>query len=219
MRSPTGVLVAAAILSASFVFAAEQAPSLMIIQAAGAKLRPLMHELPPPDPAEQVDEPASKSKEPGQTFDEYLSSNPNRPNRTRPAFYLQCIGDFDPKNDRLFDDIEEFLGIAFNTSLKRSPSLAISSIPHSVRHDAGGWGKAGFLATRLLESAVARERPKDAVSMLAVTNEELWTGEGLKIVFGRASFERHVADVPRANWRRRTRSRSRPGTSAESRVA
>jgi len=128
MRPPAGVLVAAAILSASFVLAAEQAPSLMTIQAAGAKLRPLMRDLPPPAPAEQVPESAPKSKEPGQTFDEYLSSNPNHPNRTRPAFYVQSIGDLDSNEIRLVDDIEEFLPFQWRRGWINSLEKCLRSI-------------------------------------------------------------------------------------------
>jgi archaemetzincin len=188
MRRTLSVFAAATFLSAS-VDGAEHGPNLVTIQTAGAKLRALMRGLPPPEPS---DEPARK-KEPGQTFDEYLASNPNRPNRTRPAFYLRIIGELNPGEDRLVDEIERFLRIAYGTPFKRAEAIPVASIPRMVSYEPDGWGGRGFLATRLLDRVVAPQRPKDAASVLALTAQFLWTGEGIKTVFGRASFEKNVA--------------------------
>ena len=42
--------------------------------------------------------------EPGQTFDEYLVSRPNRPTATRTTIYIQPLGEFDEKQSPLIDD-------------------------------------------------------------------------------------------------------------------
>ena len=54
-------------------------PELRAIRASGARIRPLHHDKTPPQPGEWLD----KHLEVGQTFDEYLDSNPNRPNAHR----------------------------------------------------------------------------------------------------------------------------------------
>ena len=55
--------------------AAEGSPEVRIIRAAGDAIRPLHSAMGKPKPGEWLDE----HPEPGQTFDVYLTSSPNRP--------------------------------------------------------------------------------------------------------------------------------------------
>jgi archaemetzincin len=182
-------MLAAVLHFADSANGADRVPTLIAMQAAGAKLRILMQELPPPDPSEEP----PKAKEPGQTFEEYLASNPNRPTRARPAFYLQSVGELDSKQKRLAGEVEAFLNIAYGTSIKWTDAIPAASIPPSVLYAPAGWGPSGYRATSILEKVIALHRPKDATSVLALTADNLWTGEGLKVVFGRASFEKNIA--------------------------
>jgi archaemetzincin len=191
MRRILGALGVVLLLT-SLARAADRIPSLIAMQTAGSKLRSLMLALPPPEPSEEPSDP-SERKEPGQTFDEYLASNPNRPSRTRPAFYLQAVGDLDSMQKRLISEVEAFLNIAYGTSVKWAEAIPVASIPTSVLYKPSEWGPSGYRATSILEKVIVLHRPKDATSVLALTTDDLWTGEGLKVVFGRASFERHVA--------------------------
>jgi archaemetzincin len=64
---------------------------LRTIRAAGQAIGPL-HE---PIRATQQGDWLDEHDEPGQTFEEYLRSDPRRPAESRTTMYLQPLGDFD----------------------------------------------------------------------------------------------------------------------------
>ena len=52
-------------------------------------------------------------KEPGQTFDEFKASEPNRPGQNQHVIYLQPLGDFAPEHSPSNDKLREFAAAFF----------------------------------------------------------------------------------------------------------
>lgn len=64
------------------------------IREAGTKIEPLHQRKRPAGPNDWL----AQHKEAGQTFDQYLKSNPNRPTATRTTLYVQPLGKFTKKS-------------------------------------------------------------------------------------------------------------------------
>ena len=84
-------------------------------------LRPLHEKLGKPKPGEWLD----SHKEPGQTFSQYASKNPNvlRPQRNK--LYIQPIGDFSDKQNEILEAAREYMSLYFQCEaclLYTSPS-------------------------------------------------------------------------------------------------
>ena len=84
------VLGGSATFAGQRIWAAPEPTTSVFYQAAADQIRPLFETK---KPAQAGDWLADK-KEPGQTFAQYLTTNPNRRTATRAKLYLQPIGDF-----------------------------------------------------------------------------------------------------------------------------
>ena len=64
--------------------------------------------------------------EPGQAFDEFKASRPNRPTQERHVIYLQPLGDFAPERSPSIDKLREFAAAFFAMEVKALPPISIS---------------------------------------------------------------------------------------------
>lgn len=78
------------------------------IRQAGSKIEPLHQRKRPSGPHDWL----AQHKEAGQTFDQYLKSNPNRPTATRTTLYVQPLGDFSETIARQVDETADFLSLS-----------------------------------------------------------------------------------------------------------
>ena len=129
--------------------------------------------------------------EPGQTFEEYRVTRPNRPTATRTTIYIQPLGEFDEKQSPLIDDTAEMMHIFFGVPVKRLEPIALDAIPDKARRTHPEWDVKQILSTYLLELLEDR-RPRDAVAVIALTTSDLWPGKGWNFVFGQASLTSRV---------------------------
>ena len=137
-------------------------------------------------------------QEEGQTYDEFLKSNPNRPGQGgRKFIYLQPVGEF-PKEAPKLEVLKAYLEAYFHPMpVKLSKSLRLkSSSSIQTRGDQ-------LNSTDLL-NALQKRVPYDAHVMMAVTMKDLYPGPKWNFVFGVArlkdrcgvfSFARYGADA------------------------
>jgi archaemetzincin len=163
--------------------APEGSPEVRIIRAAGDAIRPLHTAMGKPKPGEWLDQ----HPEPGQTFDAYLTSSPNRPDVRRTTIYLQPLGDFDTAQENLLAATVDLLGRFYGTPVKRLDKISMEAIPASARRVHPKWGDRQILTTFVLD-LLKQRRPDDAVAVLALTAADLWPGENWNFVFGQASL-------------------------------
>ncbi len=103
-------------------------------------------------------------KEAGQTFDQYIAGDPNRPSRTRTTIYIQPIGSFSKTERKLLDATADLLGRFYNVPVKTLEPLALDVIPADARRINANTKAEQLLTTYILEKLLPNRRPDDAVA-------------------------------------------------------
>ena len=182
------VLGGSATLVGQRIWAAPEPATSAFYQAAADQIRPLFEAKKPPQPGDWL----ADQKEPGQTFAQYLTTDPNRRTAERTKLYLQPIGDFTEMETSMAGKLKEFMQRCFGMEVVTLAKIGLEKIPNSARRDAPSLGKKQLLTTHLLDKLLLPSRPKDAVAVLAITSSDLWPGDGWNYVFGQASLEERV---------------------------
>jgi archaemetzincin len=146
------------------------APGLAALRESAETLRSLMQEKTKPRAGDWL----AEHEEPGQTFDQYMKSRPNRPTAKRTTLYIQPIGDFSQAQQQLVKDTAELMGVVFGVPVKTLDPLADAAIPDSARRTHPTWGMKQFLSTYILDEVLLPRRPEDAVAVLGLTATDLY---------------------------------------------
>jgi archaemetzincin len=131
--------------------------------------------------------------EPGQSYDDYTASRPNRPDSTRSTIYLQPLGDFSAGRAPSLPLLADFAAAFFTLDVELLPAWTDISAggrevtgrrnPHS--------GHEQLLTTDILQGL--RDRlPPDAFCVLGITMEDLYPHPSWNFVFGQASLRDRV---------------------------
>lgn len=159
-----------------------QAPSRQQLLSAIRRLEPLARRQPEPKGGDWRD----RHIEPGQTFTQWLTSEPALPDRQRCRIYLQPLGDFSAEQQKILRRVASFLEAAFHLPVRTNKPLGLEIIPDKARR-LSRWGQEQILTTYVLEKVLKPRLPEDAACVLALTAGDLWPGEGANFVFGQAS--------------------------------
>ena len=165
-------------------------PSRDAIRAAGRALAAPEVKLPPPEKGEWLDE----HKEPGQSFDQYLASNPNRPTAKRTTLYVQPLGEFQGREKELLARTVEMLGLFYDMPVKTLDPIGLDVLPKEAHRVHPRWGVKQVDSLAVLQLLRTR-RPDDAVAVLALTTSDLWPNDKVRawnFVFGQASLRDRV---------------------------
>lgn len=163
-------------------------PELKALREAAEALRPLMEKKTPPRAGDWL----AVHEEPGQTFDQYKSSRPNRPTSQRTKLYIQPIGDFTKVQQQLVEDTAELMGITFGLPVATLAPLAEATIPDSARRTHPTWGVKQVHSKYVLDEVLLPRRPADAVAVLGLTMTDLFPEPTWNFVFGEASLRDRV---------------------------
>jgi archaemetzincin len=128
--------------------------------------------------------------EPGQTFDEFKTSRPNRPTQSRRIVYLQPLGDFAPERSPSIDKLREFAAAFFAVEVKALPPISIQSSKFQTRRNPVT-GNQQILTGDVLTFLTSR-LSADAFCILAITMEDLYPEPSWNFVFGQASLRDRV---------------------------
>jgi archaemetzincin len=90
--------------------------------------------------------------------------------------------------ERIVDRTAEFLGDYFSLPVKIREGIGLRTVPAHARRRAGLLHDEQLLTTYLLNDMLKPRLPRDAVALIAITNMDLWPGEGWNYVFGQASL-------------------------------
>src|SRR5256885_5586540 len=74
-------------------------------------------------------------EEPGQTFDQFKASQPNRPMQSRRVLYLQPLGNFAPERSPPIDKLREFAAAFFTMEVKALPPIPIDASKFTARRN------------------------------------------------------------------------------------
>jgi archaemetzincin len=163
-------------------------PGIDNLRQAAIKIEPLHEKKRPPGPRDWL----AQHKEAGQTFDQYLKSNPNRPTATRTRLYVQPLGEFTKRQQSLIGETAELMSRFYNLPVQTLDPLGLELIPPEAQRVHPQWGDYQILTTYVLDKLLKPRRPKDAVAMLALTASDLWPGDNWNFVFGQASLSERV---------------------------
>ncbi len=150
------------------------------------KLAPLHKKMGPPKPGDWL----ATHKEPGQTFVEYVRSNPVKPSGYRQILYVQPLGEFSPSQLKIVQQTVQYMQIYFGLTVITKPAIGLDEIPNNARRQQN---KHVQLHTKYILHQLLKPRlPKNALATIAFTAEDLYPGDGWNYVFGQASTRNRV---------------------------
>jgi len=128
--------------------------------------------------------------EPGQTFEQFAASTPNRPDAQRGAIYLQPLGEFPASQSPSLGTLRECAAAYFQMEVKTLAPMAVDTNKVSTRvHPATK--KRQLLAPDVM-ALLKQELPADAFCLLGITMEDLYPEPSWNFVFGQASLRERV---------------------------
>ncbi len=175
-------------LAAGSCASEEDPPEVKALLEAMEKLRPLHKRLGKPPPGDWL----TAHHEPGQTFRQYLRSNPVTPTDERKVIYIQPLGEFTEGQRKVVTLTAEFMGLYFGLPVRIKEDLPLSLIPARARRRHPSWGMKQILTSYVLDEVLTPRRPDDAAAYIAFTASDLWPGPGWNFVFGQASLRQRV---------------------------
>jgi len=132
----------------------------------------------------------AEHRESGQSFDEYLLSQPTTPTPLRRTIVVMPLGDLTGAAKSIVALTTEYLGLHFGLPMRAVEAQSLDEVPASARRRKFGTTqlRSGWLIERVLEPAL----PDDAAALIGFTDVDLWPGHGWNFVFGEASLSDRV---------------------------
>jgi archaemetzincin len=128
--------------------------------------------------------------EPGQTFEQFIRSKPNRPDQTRNRIYLFPLGDFPREGSPPVEFLKEYTEIFFGMGAEvlspkpgAQPRFTTRINPLTRKRQILSMDVLSYLKSLL---------PGDAFCLLAITMEDLYPDPAWNFVFGQASLRDRV---------------------------
>jgi archaemetzincin len=129
-------------------------------------------------------------REPGQTFEEFRRSHPNRPDGQRRIIYLQPLGNFLEQQSPSLEKLREYAAGFFQMEGKALVPITIGPGSFTTRTNSMT-GRRQILTTDVLHWLKGR-LPGDGFCLLAITMEDLYPDAAWNFVFGQASLNERV---------------------------
>ncbi len=131
--------------------------------------------------------------EPGQTFDEYLNSDPVKPTKERQKIYVLPLGAFTLQQKKIIDITAGYLAAFYDMpvstmaakSIKRPLSVKNSRHNQFTHNDQI---RTGYILDEVLKPIL----PADGAALIAFTSDDLYPDISMNYVFGQASLENRV---------------------------
>jgi archaemetzincin len=130
-------------------------------------------------------------KEPGQTLNRYQAVHPVRATSLQNTIYLLPLGTFSKAQQNVIKYTADYLTLYFSLPTKVLPVLSDSLIPTDARRERGG-GSVQLLAPYILDSVLKERIPNDALSLMAITEKDLYPKSSWSFVFGLATLKERV---------------------------
>jgi archaemetzincin len=128
--------------------------------------------------------------EPGQTFQAFVNSRPNRPDNRRRKIYLQPLGDLSQSGGPSAGKLAEFASAFFALDVAVLPALNLSEFRVTERRNPYS-GQKQILTADVLALLQSR-LPNDAFALVGITMIDLYPDPQWNFVFGQASLRDRV---------------------------
>jgi len=124
--------------------------------------------------------------EAGQSFEDFVKSNPKKPDKKHNKIYLQPLGQFPKEPNDLLINLKEYTSAYFCMDVVVLPALDLKNRNFTSRTNPYTQNRQ-LLTTDIL-SFLRKIRPSDAFCILAFTMEDLYPEPSWNFVFGHASI-------------------------------
>ncbi len=128
--------------------------------------------------------------EPGQSFDNFISITPAKPDRHRNKIYLQPLGDFIDGQSPSLEKLKAYTASYFMMDTNILPVLPIMGSKLTIRRNP--YTRNRQILTHDVLILLKKRRPLDAFCVLAITMEDLYPDPSWNFVFGQASPQDRV---------------------------
>lgn len=128
--------------------------------------------------------------EEGQTFNDFVNSNPNKPNENRNRIYLQPLGNFPKESSPSVERLKNYTGTFFSLEVEVLPHLNIKEAKLTTR--VNPYTRRPQILTSDILNLLKKNLPKDAFCLMAITMEDLYPHPTWNFVFGQASLQERV---------------------------
>jgi archaemetzincin len=151
------------------------------------KVEPFFSPMKEPEPDDWL----ASHNEPGQTFEEYLESEPIRPKQERQKLYVLPLGKFTPQQQKVIDATAGYLEVFYDLPMVEMPAKPFTATWPHIRQNR-------FTKTRqiktghILNDVLKPLLPTDAFALIAFTADDLFPSESMNFVFGQARFDDRV---------------------------
>lgn len=133
------------------------------------------------------------NKEGGQTFDEYIDSNPTVPTEKRKVIYVQPLGKFKADQTKVIKITSEYIEAFYGLMVKALPTRPLTTKLNEPDQRMIDYPKHRQLRTGyIMETMLQPALPADAAALIAFTDEDLYPDSSMYFVFGQASLENRV---------------------------
>jgi archaemetzincin len=129
----------------------------------------------------------------GESFLDYVRSQPNVADAQRRYIYLQPVGPFEePRQAHLLRLTGRFLARFFCLPVRVARELPLSEIPQFARRLHPETAHLQLQSTYLIHNLLRWRRPREAAIYLGITAVDIWPGPGWEAVYGQASLIKRV---------------------------
>ena len=131
-------------------------------------------------------------REPGETFEQYIASNPTLPTPNRKTIYIQPIGTFNPQQRQAIRLTAEYMRAFYNLSVKLNADRSLGKVPADKQRRIEYRNNLQVRTSYFLDDVLPKILPDDAAALIAFTNYDLYPGDTWAFVFGQATFSERV---------------------------
>lgn len=125
-----------------------------------------------------------------QTYEDFLNAKKIFPSKEKNTIYLLPIGNFSDLEKNEIENTREYLQNYFQLKTIILPTISESSVPKSARRTIDSHEQ--LLAGYILNNILIKNKPKDAVVLMAITQKDLFPKPEWNYVFGLASYQNGV---------------------------
>ncbi len=131
-------------------------------------------------------------KEPGETFEEYVSSSPTRPTKERNTIYIQPIGTFTREQAAAIEKTANYMRAYYSLPVTLNKTRPIGDVPFEKKRLVKYRNNLQIRTGYFLDDVLPQLLPDDAAALIAFTNYDLFPEPTWAFVFGQASLDKRV---------------------------
>ncbi len=131
-------------------------------------------------------------REEGETFEEYLASDPPLPTRERNTIYILPVGSFTAQQRRAIGLAAEYMRAYYDLPVRELPEAKLGRVPPEMQRRLEYRNNLQIRTEFFLEEMLPDRLPEDGAALIAFTNYDLYPSETWAFVFGQASLKHRV---------------------------